>query len=436
MNPSIKTTKEEISCDLIIIGAGMAGLAAALFAARRHIDTVHVGTTGEIGFASGLIDLLGIHPVAEGRIVQNPWQGLARLCREAPQHPYAKLNISSIRESVDTVLAFLEQNGYPYSADVQANVTMITPVGTVKPTYAIPHTMQHGPTALANQSACLLVGFNGLKGYSARQIALSLAKRWPGLRSVSIDFPESHGELYTEHMARALDTVEGREKLIAAVRPHLGQTDVVGLPAVLGLYRTVQVMADVQHGLGVPVFEIPTMLPAVTGIRLQDVFEHNLPLLGIRSLFQERVLGASRSKTGRWLFEVGNQETRRRVTANYAVMCSGRFFGKGLHADRRRIRETIFNLPVVQPATREHWHHRDLLHRHGHPVNRAGVAVDDRFQPVDPTGKPIYDNLFAAGSILAHQDWVRQKCGSGLAIATAFGAVEACARCLKLTGTT
>ena len=36
----------------------------------------------------------------------------------------------------------------------------------------------------------------------------------------------------------------------------------------------------------------------------------------------------------------------------------------------------------------------------------------------------------AAGSILAHQDWKRQKCGSGLAIATAYGAVQACARML------
>jgi glycerol-3-phosphate dehydrogenase subunit B len=33
--------------------------------------------------------------------------------------------------------------------------------------------------------------------------------------------------------------------------------------------------------------------------------------------------------------------------------------------------------------------------------------------------------LFAIGSILAHQDWIRMKCGSGLAIATAYGAVKA-----------
>ena len=40
-------------------------------------------------------------------------------------------------------------------------------------------------------------------------------------------------------------------------------------------------------------------------------------------------------------------------------------------------------------------------------------------------GKPVFDNLFAAGSILAHQDWMRMKCGSGLAMATAYAAVDA-----------
>ena len=40
-------------------------------------------------------------------------------------------------------------------------------------------------------------------------------------------------------------------------------------------------------------------------------------------------------------------------------------------------------------------------------------------------GCPAYKALFAAGSILAHNDWKRLKCGAGLAIATAYGAVNA-----------
>jgi glycerol-3-phosphate dehydrogenase subunit B len=102
-----------------------------------------------------------------------------------------------------------------------------------------------------------------------------------------------------------------------------------------------------------------------------------------------------------------------------------------LHADRHGIRETIFNLPVHQPSERALWHERNFFHPSGHAVNRAGVAVDGDFRPVDGSGKPLYDNLFAAGTILAHQDWMRQKCGSGLSIATAYGAVHRCLAFLK-----
>jgi glycerol-3-phosphate dehydrogenase subunit B len=395
-----------------------------MFAVRKRIDTVQAGMTSEIGFASGLIDLLGGHPVDGGQSVQDPWSEIGRLCREEPQHPYARLDIASIRKAMGLVLQFLEQHGYPHTA-VDTNVNIITPAGTIKTTYAVPHTMSGGPKALADRSECLLVDFNGLKGFSARQIASSLARQWPELNPVRIDFPDTQGELYTESMARTLDTVQGREKLTAAIRPLLGRAEVVGLPAVLGLYRSREVMVDLQQGLGVPIFEIPTMLPAVTGVRLKDVFEQQLPSLGIRSFYQEQVLNVRRTKTGHWLFDVGHHDVRRQVTARAALLCSGRFFGRGLHADRQGIRETIFNLPVTQPRTRSDWHRRDLLNRGGHPVNRAGLAVNDRFQPVDNEGRTVYDNLFAAGTILAHQDWMRQKCGSGLAIATACGAVDA-----------
>jgi glycerol-3-phosphate dehydrogenase subunit B len=53
------------------------------------------------------------------------------------------------------------------------------------------------------------------------------------------------------------------------------------------------------------------------------------------------------------------------------------------------------------------------------------VEIDDHFRPMNHHGRPAFNTLFAAGSILAHQDWKRMKCGTGLAVATAFGAVKA-----------
>ena len=43
-------------------------------------------------------------------------------------------------------------------------------------------------------------------------------------------------------------------------------------------------------------------------------------------------------------------------------------------------------------------------------------VVDAQQQLIDP-------RLYAAGIVLANQDWVRQRCGAGVAIATAYKAV-------------
>ena len=112
-------------------------------------------------------------------------------------------------------------------------------------------------------------------------------------------------------------------------------------------------------------------------------------------------------------------------TGWFKLVATGRFLGKGLYADRKIIREPLLNLPVYQPGIRPEWHRFDFMDARGHLINRAGLEIDDRFRPVDSSGKPVFENLFAAGSILAHQDWMRMKCGSGLAMATAFAAVHA-----------
>ena len=47
------------------------------------------------------------------------------------------------------------------------------------------------------------------------------------------------------------------------------------------------------------------------------------------------------------------------------------------------------------------------------------------FDHSEQTASFAFENVFAAGSVLAHQDWIRTKSGAGLAIATAYGAVNA-----------
>jgi len=422
--------RTEVKCDLLIIGTGMAGMAAALFAARRGIDTVQVGMTGEINFASGVLDLLGVHPVGSQTTWSNPWEGLAQLVRDQPRHPYARIGVDAIRESMAECVAFLDDVGLPYRCHPSANTRVMTPLGTLKTTYAVPETMAAVEQAWVEKLPCLLVDFPGLKGFSAHQIRATLGAQWPALEAVRLPFPGLQGELQTERMARRLEVPEAREQLGASIRRHLGEARVVGLPAVLGISRTRAVFADLQQAVGVPLFEIPTMLPSVTGARLRESFEKHLPRMGIRARYQQKVLPAPRRSDQALIAPVGGETPEAEIRARAVILASGRFFGQGLHADRHAIRETIFNLPVYQPAARIQWHRKSLFHDQGHPIHKAGLQIDDQFRPCDDQERCIYPNLFAAGSILAHQDWIRQKCGSGLAIASAFAAVQAARQCL------
>jgi glycerol-3-phosphate dehydrogenase subunit B len=282
-----------------------------------------------------------------------------------------------------------------------------------------------GARALKHQIPTLLVDFNGLKGFSARQIMETLGNKWPNLRTIRLAFPGADGELYPEQAARLLDLKTNRTALASLIIPHIHDSKMVGLPAILGIAHPGVVFTHMEQLLGVPIFEIPTMLPTVAGIRMREAFEQRLPAKGVRTLYRHKVITAMVLPDDQFLFTVDGERSETKIQTRNVILASGRFFGKGLRADRNRIRESIFDLPVVQPAERTLWHHKDLLHVGGHPINRAGLATDHRFRPVDSTGKVIHDNLYAVGSILGHQDWVRQKCGSGLAIASAYGAIRA-----------
>jgi len=242
-------------------------------------------------------------------------------------------------------------------------------------------------------------------------------------------------ELYAAHLARALETRETRERTIALIKPLLGDARAVGLPAVLGLGRSCEVHAAFEAGLGVPVFEIPTMPTSVPGLRLLGALEAVVAARGVRRRHQASVRAlAYDGNTGTATLDLEGVPGGERVAARAVVLATGRFSGRGLTADRGCVRESILGLPVHQPASRQAWHQRDFLDPSGHAINRAGLTIDDAWRPLDAGGKPAWPRLFAVGSILAHQDWMRAKCGSGLAIATAWAAMEQVA--LHLRGTT
>ena len=417
---------DTIHCDLMVIGAGTAGMAAAGFAARHGLTTVGAGAAGEIIYASGCIDVLGVHPTDPPRPWADPWAGIEALRADQPDHPYAKIPIAAVKAAVTDFVSELTAAGLPYRIEDDRNTWVLTPAGTRRPTYAVPASLWAGAEALDRGAPCLIVGIEGLKRFSAEGIA---AVSGPSLRAARIRLPDFQGEVYAEPLARFLETDPGRSVLAEAVRPHLGEAEAVGFPAVLGVGRVAAVTADLSDRLGRPVFEIPTLPPSVTGLRLREALFRMAPQWGVRPLYPLMIEPRPRvtANGGFDLTADGGLRGPIRIRAKAVILATGRFVGGGLRADRGRIREPLFDLPVRAPDARSDWHRIDFFDSRGHPVNRGGLTVDATFRPVDETGRPVYDRLFAAGAILAHGDWTRTKCGSGMAIATAWAAVSAAA---------
>ncbi len=421
---------ESITYDLAVIGTGMAGMAAGLFAASRGLSIVQIGGTKEIIFASGLFDLMGVHPAETGHLWQDPWAAIDALVRDLPSHPYARMKKEDIQAAFDEILSSFQKADLNYCRHRNRNANLLTPMGTIKTTYCVPKSMWNGVRALEEKDSCLLIDIRGLKGFSGGLIKDVGKDRWPDLSHHRIVFPgtEHLTEVYAEHLANALILSQNREKLAQVVRPLVKDVRAVGMPAILGLYRPDEVIADLERMIGTAVFEIPTMPPSVSGLRLKEAFERQLRSKGVRYFSRKKVLEANSGIDDDFELGIGSTAVERRVKSKGVILASGRFLGGGLHADRGHIRETVFDLYVHQPEKRTKWHHENFLHPGGHPINCAGLETDDEFRPLGENGRPAFDRLFAAGSILAHQDWKRQKCGAGLAIATAYAAVNAFVR--------
>jgi len=62
------------------------------------------------------------------------------------------------------------------------------------------------------------------------------------------------------------------------------------------------------------------------------------------------------------------------------------------------------------------WLGDDAFDPAGHPLERAGVRTDADLRPVAPDGTPLYENVRVAGSLLAGQQYIRERCGDGVAL--------------------
>lgn len=423
---TVDKASQTFETDLLIIGSGMAGMAAAVFAANRNIDTIVAGAAGGFEYASGLMDLWGLSLTKDKTISRKPWDMLARLKDQQPLHPYARLENREISEAFSEMTKTLRNSGLTYTGYPVLNHGVLTPFGTVHPTYRLPLGLKANADAHNKKLPSLILDFRGLREFSARFFCEMLKKKWPKLSPACMEFPGSNlrAEVFTPFLARAMETKQIQDQFIKKVKPLLKDKSGLGVPAMLGVQSSEKIRQRLEKELGVTVFEIPTSPVSVPGSRLKEALIKSLENSTVTKMFNKRVTKVERISDSGFSCVCKTGQSKVKIRANSVIMATGRFLSKGLVTQNFKIKEPLFDLCVSQPETRSNWHADEYFDKSGHLINKAGIETDEYFRPVHPDRGIVHKRLFAVGSILAHQDWIRTKSGSGLAISTAYKAVN------------
>ncbi|HET9416150.1 MAG TPA: FAD-binding protein, partial [Candidatus Limnocylindria bacterium] len=191
-----------------------------------------------------------------------------------------------------------------------------------------------------------------------------------------------------------------------------------GVPAVLGMAMHRQVLADARAALGPGVFEITSLPPSVPGLRLFDALREAILSRGGGIQVGFDVVRVERAGTRIAAVHTEAASRTLRLAADRFVLATGGIGGEGIRADvDGRLRERVFGLAVTAPP-REAWFSDDPLV--AHPIEAAGIRTDDAMRPLDPAGDVALDNVHVIGSALAGMNYLGDRCGDGVALASAY----------------
>jgi glycerol-3-phosphate dehydrogenase subunit B len=415
--------------DVVVIGSGLSGLMAAASAAKEKKRVLVVGRgMGIITIFTGTIDVLGYWPIQDDTPLSSPLDGIARLIKKDPDHPYAKVGIDGVKQGIYFFTETVKKGGVEYVGDPSENILIPTAVGTVKPTCIVSSSMVGGD--LRVNKDVMICGFGGLKDfyptYMAHNISTLSIKGQPiprfRSRVLSVNVGSIRSGLNCLTLAKRLEDGRLIRAITEEVYSHLRKGERVAFPAVLGINNSREIHRELERSLGVPVFETPTLPPSVPGYRLFRALEGALRELGVHMLVGYDVYGP---KTfGRRIGEVSIAmgKSEKRVSADAFVLATGGLVGKGITSSYAGFSEPIFDLPVSAPRKRADWFRKSLFDTAGHPINRAGIKVDDSLRPTDKKGDPIFDNLFICGTQLFGFDALREKSGGGVAVSSGYKA--------------
>lgn len=414
--------------DVGVVGAGLAGLTAALAAAESGAR-VHVLATGQAAthWSAGGVDA-GV-------------AGDARTPREAadllaadPEHPYRFLG-ASLEEAIDRLRAVLAAEGLHLIGTLDDPLRPVpTAIGATRMAAIVPDSTAAALPPWEPDETLVVCGPAGFRDFWPEAIAASLRRpgSWRGavaparIEAVSVELPGT-GErrnLSGLDLARAFDDAGWREAALDAIAAAIDGVAKgpgrVALPAVLGLLDHAAVLAAARARLPLAPFEVPLVPPSVPGLRLYAALRSALRQRGGRLQVGEAVHGSIEADGAVRALLAPAAARDFVLSVGAVVLATGGIAGGGIvGTDDGRLVEAVLGLPVRGPVGQP-WLQNDPFDPAGHSLETAGILTDDQLRPLDPTGggSPVARNVRVAGSLLAGQRYLRQRCGDGVALAS------------------
>jgi glycerol-3-phosphate dehydrogenase subunit B len=418
--------------DVVVVGAGLAGLVAAARIAETGA-TVTLVAKGHASthWGSGGLDVAGPAGAATSA------EGVAHLA--ALDHPYSFL-APNVAPSIAWLLARLEAGGLPYAGTLDTPLRRVpTAIGGTRRVAIVPAAQAAALRPWETDEILVIAGPAGYKDFWPAAIADSLGREavWMGADhparvtgiTVELDGVTDRHNLNALHLARRFDDPAQRAADIARFATAIGKAaggkpGRVGVPAIVGLSQHAEAWAELKARLPLEPFEIPLVPPSIPGIRLWRVLREIIRAAGGRVQIGESV-ARIRVEEGRVTAVEMEAAVRSHVIRTEAlVLASGGIAGGGLVATHDgRIVEPLLGLHVDAPE-HEDWLVADALDPAGHPIEAAGVPTDGNLRPLGPDLTVTHTNVRVAGALLARQRALRERCGDGVAIASGWHAAN------------